>query len=75
MVVVGPNPVTGLLTTQFTVYYGVGGSSIGDIEGLRGVVTIHDPIETLPVRHTHTHTHAHTPYRFHFPEAEILCQK
>ena len=56
LVVVGPDPTTGLLTRKFTVYYGVGdlstgvGGGLSDIEGPLGIVSVEDPIETLPVR-------------------------
>ena len=55
-----PDPRTGLLTTTFTLYFGMGSTSRDDVAGLRddlisegplGVVKIQDPIETLPVSH------------------------
>ena len=58
VVVVGPDPTTGLLTRNFTVYYGVGNSTTGDAtytEGLLGSVSVQDPIDTLSVSDcTHT---------------------
>ena len=53
VVVVGPDPSTGLLTRTFTLYYGMGGGSPGDElslpEGPAGVVRVDDPIQSLPV--------------------------
>ena len=54
----GPDPTTGLLTRNFTVYYGVGNLSTGGVtytEGLLGSVSVQDPIDTLSVSDcTHT---------------------
>jgi hypothetical protein len=72
IVAVGPDPKTGLLSRNVTLYFGVsnlstGNSMINDIDGTLGNVSIKDPIHTLQVRqltntstHTHTHIHAHT---------------
>ena len=55
VVVVGPDPVTGLLTREFTLYFGMGGNDDesatggGYTNGAVGVVRVNDPIETLPV--------------------------
>ena len=57
VIVVGTDPATGLLTRGFTIYYGIGdittgsGGSVGvrNYEGPLGVVSVEDPIETLPV--------------------------
>jgi hypothetical protein len=53
VIVVGPDPTSGLLTTTFTLYFGMGDSSLqqGTLppEGTVGVVRVNDPIQTLPV--------------------------
>ena len=54
----GPDPITGLLTSSFILYYGVSNLSsddeeeltINDINGTRGIVSVKDPIHTLQVR-------------------------
>ena len=53
----GPDPVTGLLTSSFILYYGVsnvlsddaGNLTINDINGTLGIVSVKDPIYTLQV--------------------------
>ena len=64
----GPDPTTGLLTTRFTVYYGVGDLSTGlggGLSDIEGIVSIEDPIKILPVRHNIMHSHAHTQANAH----------
>ena len=68
MVVVGPDPTTGLLTGRFTVYYGVGDLSTGvggGLSDIEGIVTVEDSIEILPVRHMHSHAHTHVQMHTH----------
>ena len=53
VIVVGPDPTSGLLTTTFTLYFGMGDSSpqqgTPPPEGTVGIVRVNDPIQTLPV--------------------------
>ena len=58
IVAIGPDPKTGLLTSNFTLYYGVhnlpsgeaGNLMINDADGTQGIVSIKDPIHTLQVK-------------------------
>ena len=54
--------MTGLLTRNFTLYYGVsnllsGDPMINDIDGTLGNVIIKDPIHTLQVKKSDTDSH------------------
>ena len=60
IVVVAPDPSTGLLIRHFTVYYGIGGGEgeggegrggggRGLVDGPIGNVSVQDPIETMNV--------------------------
>ena len=52
MVAVGPDPTTGLLTRNFTLYYGVSDLTAGGLmtNNINGIVSVKDPINTQQVR-------------------------
>ena len=75
--------MTGLLTRNFTLYYGLsdllGDPIFNDINGTLGTVNIKDPIHTLQVRFMHVNIHTYffsMPYRvyiiFSHCKAEIM---